>query len=202
MKVEFLSMKSTSQPKPSPVPALYLAQEGTVAASAQGCQESFFSSGLLLSNSMPGTLPASLPPLASLVQLLLPYPPFRVSSSAVLSCGSEPSLRWVVTTRFRTALHASLSHVASHVHHLRPWWGQARALRSHWLRVISLNLTCCTLLLPPAEEFKELILTLCNLIRKGQLTAPACSEVALQDFHQALEAAMKPFVSSKQILTM
>ncbi|XP_076790221.1 enoyl-[acyl-carrier-protein] reductase, mitochondrial isoform X2 [Arvicanthis niloticus] len=52
------------------------------------------------------------------------------------------------------------------------------------------------------EEFKELILILCNLIRQGQLTAPACSEVPLQDYQQALEASMKPFVSSKQILTM
>ncbi|XP_051026905.1 enoyl-[acyl-carrier-protein] reductase, mitochondrial isoform X1 [Acomys russatus] len=52
------------------------------------------------------------------------------------------------------------------------------------------------------DEFKELILTLCSLIRQGQLSAPACSEVALQDYQQALEASMTPFVSSKQILTM
>ncbi|XP_040612423.1 enoyl-[acyl-carrier-protein] reductase, mitochondrial isoform X2 [Mesocricetus auratus] len=52
------------------------------------------------------------------------------------------------------------------------------------------------------DEFKELILTLCNLIRQGQLTAPTCSEVPLQDYQLALEASMKPFVSSKQILTM
>ncbi|KAH0503110.1 Trans-2-enoyl-CoA reductase, mitochondrial [Microtus ochrogaster] len=53
-----------------------------------------------------------------------------------------------------------------------------------------------------SDEFKELILTLCDLIRQGQLTAPACSEVPLQDYQQALEASVKPFVSSKQILTM
>ncbi|GAB1288999.1 Alcohol dehydrogenase 1 [Apodemus speciosus] len=52
------------------------------------------------------------------------------------------------------------------------------------------------------DEFKELILTLCNLIHQGQLTAPSWSEVPLQDYQQALEASMKPFVSSKQILTM
>ncbi|XP_064219658.1 enoyl-[acyl-carrier-protein] reductase, mitochondrial isoform X3 [Aotus nancymaae] len=52
------------------------------------------------------------------------------------------------------------------------------------------------------DQFKELILTLCNLIRQGQLTAPACSQVPLQDYQRALEASMKPFVSSKQILTM
>lgn len=52
------------------------------------------------------------------------------------------------------------------------------------------------------DEFKELILTLCNLIHQGQLTAPTWSEVPLQDYQQALEASMKPFVSSKQILTM
>ncbi|XP_002750573.3 enoyl-[acyl-carrier-protein] reductase, mitochondrial isoform X1 [Callithrix jacchus] len=52
------------------------------------------------------------------------------------------------------------------------------------------------------DQFKELILTLCDLIRQGQLTAPACSQVPLQDYQHALEASMKPFVSSKQILTM
>ncbi|XP_077754943.1 enoyl-[acyl-carrier-protein] reductase, mitochondrial isoform X2 [Canis aureus] len=51
-------------------------------------------------------------------------------------------------------------------------------------------------------QFKELILTLCGLIGRGQLTAPACSEVPLQDYERALEASMQPFVSSKQILTM
>uniref|UniRef100_A0AC11D3A1 Mitochondrial trans-2-enoyl-CoA reductase n=1 Tax=Ovis aries TaxID=9940 RepID=A0AC11D3A1_SHEEP len=52
------------------------------------------------------------------------------------------------------------------------------------------------------DQFKELILTLCDLIRRGQLTAPACSEVPLQDYLRALEASTQPFVSSKQILTM
>lgn len=55
---------------------------------------------------------------------------------------------------------------------------------------------------PPTDQFKELILTLCDLIRQGQLTAPACSEVPLQDYLCALEASTQPFVSSKQILTM
>uniref|UniRef100_A0A5F7ZLA9 Enoyl-[acyl-carrier-protein] reductase, mitochondrial n=1 Tax=Macaca mulatta TaxID=9544 RepID=A0A5F7ZLA9_MACMU len=52
------------------------------------------------------------------------------------------------------------------------------------------------------DQFKELILTLCDLIRRDQLTAPACSQVPLQDYQSALEASMKPFMSSKQILTM
>ncbi|NWI64172.1 MECR protein, partial [Todus mexicanus] len=43
---------------------------------------------------------------------------------------------------------------------------------------------------------------LCQLIRKGQLSAPACTEVPLQDYKAALEAAMKPFTSSKQILLL
>lgn len=55
---------------------------------------------------------------------------------------------------------------------------------------------------PPTDQFKELIFTLCDLIRRGQLSAPACSEVPLQDYQRALEASMQPFVSSKQILTM
>nr|CAI9702862.1 unnamed protein product [Rangifer tarandus platyrhynchus] len=52
------------------------------------------------------------------------------------------------------------------------------------------------------DQFKELILTLCDLIRRGQLAAPACSEVPLQDYLCALEASTQPFTSSKQILTM
>lgn len=52
------------------------------------------------------------------------------------------------------------------------------------------------------DQFKELIFTLCDLIRRGQLSAPACSEVPLQDYQRALEASMQPFMSSKQILTM
>ncbi|XP_049734476.1 enoyl-[acyl-carrier-protein] reductase, mitochondrial isoform X2 [Elephas maximus indicus] len=52
------------------------------------------------------------------------------------------------------------------------------------------------------DQFRELLLTLCDFIHRGQLTAPACSEVPLQDYQRALEASMKPFVSSKQILTM
>ncbi|XP_033925317.1 enoyl-[acyl-carrier-protein] reductase, mitochondrial [Melopsittacus undulatus] len=43
---------------------------------------------------------------------------------------------------------------------------------------------------------------LCQLIRRGQLTAPACTQVPLQDYQEALEAAMKPFTSSKQILLL
>ncbi|XP_020839005.1 enoyl-[acyl-carrier-protein] reductase, mitochondrial isoform X2 [Phascolarctos cinereus] len=52
------------------------------------------------------------------------------------------------------------------------------------------------------DQFKEMILTLCDFIHRGQLTAPACSQVPLQDYRVALEASMKPFISSKQILTM
>ncbi|XP_053432598.1 enoyl-[acyl-carrier-protein] reductase, mitochondrial isoform X3 [Nycticebus coucang] len=52
------------------------------------------------------------------------------------------------------------------------------------------------------DQFKEMILTLCDLIRQGQLMGPACTEVPLQDYQRALEASMKPFMSSKQILTM
>ncbi|XP_023558864.1 enoyl-[acyl-carrier-protein] reductase, mitochondrial isoform X2 [Octodon degus] len=52
------------------------------------------------------------------------------------------------------------------------------------------------------DEFKSLLLTLCNFIHQGQLTAPTCTEVPLQDYQQALGASMEPFVSSKQILTM
>lgn len=70
---------------------------------------------------------------------------------------------------------------------------------------ISPSPSCCLpsdFLPPPTDEFKRLILTLCDLIRRGQLTAPTCTEVPLQDYQRALGAAMEPFVSSKQILTM
>ncbi|XP_029535848.1 enoyl-[acyl-carrier-protein] reductase, mitochondrial isoform X2 [Oncorhynchus nerka] len=43
---------------------------------------------------------------------------------------------------------------------------------------------------------------LCSLIRQGKLTAPACSEVGLQDFRKALDTAMQPFTSAKQVLVM
>ncbi|KFO37655.1 enoyl-[acyl-carrier-protein] reductase, mitochondrial isoform X2 [Fukomys damarensis] len=52
------------------------------------------------------------------------------------------------------------------------------------------------------DEFKRLILTLCDLIHQDQLTAPACTEVPLQDYRRALGASMEPFLSSKHILTM
>uniref|UniRef100_A0A8B9N759 Enoyl-[acyl-carrier-protein] reductase, mitochondrial n=1 Tax=Accipiter nisus TaxID=211598 RepID=A0A8B9N759_9AVES len=50
------------------------------------------------------------------------------------------------------------------------------------------------------ESLTNMMDALCQLIRRGQLTAPACTEVPLQDYKAALEATMKPFTSSKQIL--
>ncbi|XP_065433076.1 enoyl-[acyl-carrier-protein] reductase, mitochondrial isoform X3 [Chrysemys picta bellii] len=52
------------------------------------------------------------------------------------------------------------------------------------------------------DRLTGMILTLCDLIHKGQLTAPACTQVPLKDYQIALEASMKPFISSKQVLTM
>uniref|UniRef100_A0A8D0G0D5 Enoyl-[acyl-carrier-protein] reductase, mitochondrial n=1 Tax=Strix occidentalis caurina TaxID=311401 RepID=A0A8D0G0D5_STROC len=52
------------------------------------------------------------------------------------------------------------------------------------------------------ESLGSMMDTLCQLIRSGQLAAPACTEVPLQDYKAALEATMKPFVSSKQILLL
>ncbi|XP_041963654.1 enoyl-[acyl-carrier-protein] reductase, mitochondrial [Alosa sapidissima] len=43
---------------------------------------------------------------------------------------------------------------------------------------------------------------LCSLIRAGKLSAPACAEHSLQDFHKALDAAMQPYTSAKQVLVM
>ncbi|KAM4601479.1 enoyl-[acyl-carrier-protein] reductase, mitochondrial [Polymixia lowei] len=43
---------------------------------------------------------------------------------------------------------------------------------------------------------------MCALIRRGKLTAPACTEVGLQDYREALDAATQPFTSAKQVLVM
>lgn len=50
--------------------------------------------------------------------------------------------------------------------------------------------------------FQAMLSQLCALIRQGKLTAPACTEVPLQDYALALENAMKPFISTKQVLIM
>ncbi|NXV22988.1 MECR protein, partial [Cepphus grylle] len=52
------------------------------------------------------------------------------------------------------------------------------------------------------ESLAGMMDALCQLIRRGQLSAPACTEVPLQDYKAALEASMKPFTSSKQILLL
>lgn len=52
------------------------------------------------------------------------------------------------------------------------------------------------------ERLTGMILYLCDLIHKGQLTAPVCTEVPLKDYQIALEASMKPFISAKQVLIM
>ncbi|XP_061574451.1 enoyl-[acyl-carrier-protein] reductase, mitochondrial isoform X3 [Cololabis saira] len=52
------------------------------------------------------------------------------------------------------------------------------------------------------RTFRTMLDELCSLIRQGKLTAPACTEVGLQDYHKALDAAMQPFISSKQVLIM
>ncbi|MBN3290832.1 MECR protein, partial [Polypterus senegalus] len=51
-------------------------------------------------------------------------------------------------------------------------------------------------------ELNEMISSLCSLIRQGKLKAPAYTEVPITDYKTALENAMKPFSSSKQILIM
>lgn len=52
------------------------------------------------------------------------------------------------------------------------------------------------------DRLTGMIQTLCDLIRKGQLSAPACTEIPLKDYQIAIEASMKPFISAKQILVM
>lgn len=52
------------------------------------------------------------------------------------------------------------------------------------------------------SAFRAMLDELCALIQQGKLTAPACTEVELQDYHKALDAAMQPFTSSKPVLIM
>ncbi|XP_027865369.1 enoyl-[acyl-carrier-protein] reductase, mitochondrial isoform X1 [Xiphophorus couchianus] len=52
------------------------------------------------------------------------------------------------------------------------------------------------------KAFRAMLDELCSLIQQGKLTAPACTEVRIQDYKKALDAAMQPFSSRKQILIM
>ncbi|XP_062848241.1 enoyl-[acyl-carrier-protein] reductase, mitochondrial [Trichomycterus rosablanca] len=52
------------------------------------------------------------------------------------------------------------------------------------------------------KALRVMLEELCSLIRDGNLSTPACTEVNIQDFQKALDNAMKPFISSKQILVM
>lgn len=55
---------------------------------------------------------------------------------------------------------------------------------------------------PDEGALRGMLDELCSLIRQGKLTAPACSEVGLQDFRKALDTAMQPFTSAKQVLVL
>uniref|UniRef100_A0A3P8S7C5 Enoyl-[acyl-carrier-protein] reductase, mitochondrial n=1 Tax=Amphiprion percula TaxID=161767 RepID=A0A3P8S7C5_AMPPE len=50
--------------------------------------------------------------------------------------------------------------------------------------------------------FRTMLDELCSLIQQGKLTAPACTEVGLQEYRKALDTAMQPFTSTKQVLIM
>ncbi|XP_076592486.1 enoyl-[acyl-carrier-protein] reductase, mitochondrial [Chaetodon auriga] len=52
------------------------------------------------------------------------------------------------------------------------------------------------------RAFRAMLDELCCLIKQGKLTAPVCTEVGLQDYSKALDAAMQPFTSAKQVLIM
>lgn len=52
------------------------------------------------------------------------------------------------------------------------------------------------------SAFRTMLDELCGLIRKEKLTAPICTEVGLPDYRKALNAALQPFTSAKQVLIM
>ncbi|XP_015739143.1 enoyl-[acyl-carrier-protein] reductase, mitochondrial [Coturnix japonica] len=52
------------------------------------------------------------------------------------------------------------------------------------------------------QSMASMVDTLCQMVREGQLSAPTCTTVPLEDFKKALAASMQPFTSSKQILLL
>ncbi|XP_074538803.1 enoyl-[acyl-carrier-protein] reductase, mitochondrial [Halichoeres trimaculatus] len=52
------------------------------------------------------------------------------------------------------------------------------------------------------SAFRAMLDELCSLIVQGKLRAPVCTEVGFQDYSKALNAAMQPFTSAKQVLIM
>ncbi|XP_031145311.1 enoyl-[acyl-carrier-protein] reductase, mitochondrial isoform X2 [Sander lucioperca] len=52
------------------------------------------------------------------------------------------------------------------------------------------------------RAFRAMLDELCHLIQQGKLTAPVCTEVGLRDYNKALDTAMQPFTSAKQVLIM
>ncbi|XP_010729915.3 enoyl-[acyl-carrier-protein] reductase, mitochondrial [Larimichthys crocea] len=52
------------------------------------------------------------------------------------------------------------------------------------------------------RAFRAMLDELCDLIKQGKLTAPVCTEVGLQDYSKALDTAVKPLISAKQVLML
>lgn len=52
------------------------------------------------------------------------------------------------------------------------------------------------------EALRNMLDELCSLIRTGKLSPPSCTEVGIEDFNKALDNAMKPYISTKQVLVM
>ncbi|CAL1610331.1 unnamed protein product [Knipowitschia caucasica] len=52
------------------------------------------------------------------------------------------------------------------------------------------------------RAFRSMIDDLCSLIKQKKLAAPACNEVHFEEYIKALNAAMQPFTSSKNVLIM
>ncbi|XP_037310487.2 enoyl-[acyl-carrier-protein] reductase, mitochondrial [Pungitius pungitius] len=52
------------------------------------------------------------------------------------------------------------------------------------------------------KAFAAMLDELCRLVQEGKLTPPTCTQVDLQDYSRALDAATQPFTSTKQVLIM
>lgn len=65
----------------------------------------------------------------------------------------------------------------------------------------SLSLQLCVIC-TDNEALQVMLEELCTLIRAGKLSAPSCTEVGIKDFRKAVNDAMKPYITSKQILVM
>lgn len=58
------------------------------------------------------------------------------------------------------------------------------------------------LIFTDGRAFRNMLDELCSLIKQEKLTAPVCNKLHFEEYQKALEAAMQPYTSAKQVLIM